>query len=137
MNCRPLVSPGPLVTAGADHRTSQRPLEPRRPGWPTNIHPDDVAKIAQVIWGEFSLRAICRMPGMPSREAVYAWRRAAPNFDRSCRFMAQEGRINLVELVSEEFDRLMEQGRGRLLRGASSISPATTCQGQSTIFGGP
>jgi hypothetical protein len=56
---------------------------------------------------------------MVSGEAV--WCRADPDFDRRCRFLLQDGRVALFELVSEEIYRLMGQG-GRL-RNASA--PAT------------
>jgi hypothetical protein len=85
------------------------PLEPRDPGRPGISTPELRERLLELLCEGLPLRVICRMPGMPSREAVYAWRRIDPAFDRSCRFMAQEGRINLIELVSEEFDRLMEQ----------------------------
>jgi hypothetical protein len=99
--------PAPMPPSSRQHNGGPL-LEPRGPGRPRISTPELRERLLALLFEGLPLRVICRTPGMPSREAIYAWR-TDPNFDRSCRFIADAGRINLVELVSEEVDRLMEQ----------------------------
>ena len=109
--------PTPMPPINRQHNGGP-PLEPRRPGRPGISTPELRERLLALLGEGLPLRAICRTPGMPSREAVYAWRRADPAFDRSCRFMAQAGRINLVELGCEArllFDLRTPLPRARVL----------------------
>jgi hypothetical protein len=78
--------PAPMPPSSRQHNGGP-PLEPRRPGRPGISTPELRERLLGLLCEGLPLRATCRMPGMPSREAVYAWRRIDP----ACRFMAQEG----------------------------------------------
>jgi hypothetical protein len=127
--------PAPMPPINRQHNGGP-PLEPRRRGRPRISTPELRERLLALLFEGLPLRAICRTPGMPSREAVYAWRRADPKFDQSCRFMADAGRINLVELVSEEFDRLMEQAGPAVARRVFDLRRRQLARVNPRYFGG-
>jgi hypothetical protein len=132
----PLWAPPAPMPPSSRHHNGGPPLEPRDPGRPGISTPELRERLLELLCEGLPLRVICRMPGMPSREAVYAWRRIDPAFDRSCRFMAQEGRINLIELVSEEFDRLMEQAGPAVARRVFDLRRRQLVRVNPRYFGG-
>jgi hypothetical protein len=83
--------PAPMPPINRQHNGGP-PLEPRRRGRPRISTPELRERLLALLFEGLPLRAICRTPGMPGREAVYAWRRADPKLDRSCRFIADAGR---------------------------------------------
>jgi hypothetical protein len=112
------------------------PLEPRRRGRPTISTPELRERVLELLGEGLPLRALSRTPGLPSREAVYKWRRADPEFDRSCRDSAQAGRINLVEMVFEECDRLLEEAGAAVARKVFNLRRRQLVKVNPQYFGG-
>ena len=83
------------------------------------------------------LRAICRTPGLPSRDAVYDWRRADSEFDRQCRFMTHEGYINLLDTVSRELERIVQDYPPKVARRVFNLRRRQLIQVNPRFFGGP
>jgi hypothetical protein len=96
----PLWAPPAPMPPSSTQDNGGPPLEPRGPGRPGISTPELRERLLALLFEGLPLLAICRTPGMPSREAVYAWRRANPAFDRSCRFMADGWRTHRTQAGS-------------------------------------
>jgi hypothetical protein len=62
-------------------------------------------RIFELLWDGVPLQVMCRAGGMPSRAAIYRWRKLDPAFDGKFQFCQKEGYRYLAELVVEEIDR--------------------------------
>jgi hypothetical protein len=113
------------------------PLEPRTGGRPTISTPELRARILELLGQGLPLRAICRVPGMPHRVTIYAWRRSDPAFDRQCEFWAQCGREHLVEMVSAEFDEIIQRYPPKVARRWWNLRRRQLIRVNPRFFGGP
>lgn len=141
MTRKPIAIPDlpPLWEEPAPYRRLSNggpPLEPRSAGRPTISTPELRERIYELLLEGMPMRAICRVPGLPSRSTVYSWRRADPEFDRLVEFMAQEGRIHLVELVSDEFDQIIDEHPTRVARRVFNIRRRQLVRVNPRYFGG-
>jgi hypothetical protein len=128
-----LTPPAPF---GASRHNGGPPLEPRLPGRPTISTPALRERILELLGEGIPLRAMCRTEGMPSRGTVYGWRRADPEFNHQCHRWAQEGRIHLVETVSDEFERVLEEHGHVVARRVFNLRKRQLVRVNPRYFGG-
>lgn len=92
------------------------PLSLRAPGRPPISTPELRDHILDLLMDGVPLRAICRTPGMPSRQTIYRWRRDDPTFERMCCWSQEEGYILLAHRAFAEFEAVMKKRGGKVAR---------------------
>ena len=76
----------------------------------SDTYTDEVgAKIIDLLCDGETLRAICRMPGMPKWRTVYDWKRAHPDFDKAFREARKIGFDAIAEDTLEMIDTVPER----------------------------
>jgi hypothetical protein len=112
------------------------PLRPRPPGRPTISTPELRERVLDLLGEGKPLRAICRMPGVPTRRTIYNWRLADPDFRRSFDFMQREGYIGLCETVCDEVDRVLSKHGAEKARWVFNLRRQQLARMHPAFFGG-
>ena len=81
-------------------------------------------------------RQICRTPGFPCNATFYHWRKTDPEFDRRVQVMAQFGRDVLIDTVSEEFERILEEYPPKVARKWWNLRHRDLVKVNPRFFGG-
>jgi hypothetical protein len=123
---------------GPYHPTSNGgpPLEPRKRGRPSIDTPELRDRIIDLLSDGVPMRAICRAEGMPDRKTVLLWRRADPLFARLVEFAAEEGRIHLVQVVSEQREEVIRTCTPKVARRWWNVRRQQLLRLNPRFFGG-
>jgi len=111
------------------------PLEPRRPGRPP-ISEEVRERVLELLAEGVPLKQICRTPGLPCNTTVHRWRHADPEFDRQVRQMAQYGRELLLEMVSEQFEQIVQKFPVKIARRWWNLRRRELIRINPVFFGG-